>query len=163
MVLQYGRVNLGLVLSLVGSLLSLPLGKRYHVGLGVIFTLLTAMHTWQHRNRFRHYLYKERQNMGLFPLPENILSPAVKVKLFMQQVQVLHYMPGRVRLYASQLVGNPELVRQISQHLTAIPEIKEFSLNPATGSLLIRYSPEDVARNPFLRDIEQLVVKQYGR
>ncbi|WP_371372912.1 HMA2 domain-containing protein [Sporomusa aerivorans] len=163
MMLRYGRVNLGMVLSLLSSLLSLPFGKRYHVALGVCFTLLTAVHTWQHRKQFGHYLHKERQNMDLFSLPESLLGPSVKVKMFMQKIQVLHYIPGRVRLYSQHLINNPEVVRQVRQHLESMPEIREFKLNPATGSLLIQYSPEDVARNPFLRDVEQLVVKQYGR
>jgi len=47
--------------------------------------------------------------------------------------------------------------------LAAIPEIIDFAINTATGSLLIRYSPENVSRNPLLRDIERQVAKKYGR
>lgn len=163
MTLLFGRVNLGLVLSLLSSLLSLPLSKRYHVGLGICFTLLAAVHTWQHRKQFSHQLRKERQNMGLSSLYDNFLNPSLKVKLLLQQIQVLHYIPGRVRLYSQHIVNNPEVVRQVTEYLRTIPEIKQFSVNMATGSLLIQYSPQDVACNPFLQKVEQLVVKQYGR
>ncbi|TWH46166.1 HMA2 domain-containing protein [Sporomusa sp. KB1] len=100
--------------------------------------------------------------MGLSSLFESLMDSSKK-KLFLQQIQVLHYMPGRVRLQSQYVINNPEIVRQVSLHLKTMPEIKQFTINSATGSILIQYSPEDVSRNPFLRDIEQLVVKQYGR
>lgn len=160
--LRYGRVNLGLVVSLAGSLLSLPLNRRMHLWLGAGFTVLAAVHTWQHRRQFAHYLHKERQEMDISPL-YNFLHSSTKVKLFLQKTQVLHYMPGRVRLSSQHLLNNPEAVREVTEHLKTIPEIKQFTVNAATGSVLIQYSPEDVSRNPFLRDVEQLVAKQYGR
>ncbi|WP_371360944.1 HMA2 domain-containing protein [Sporomusa malonica] len=161
--LRYGRVNLGLVVSLLGSLLSLPLNRRVHLWLGVGFTLLAAVHTWQHRRQFTHYLHKERQEMDISSLYTKFSNSSAKVNLFLQKTQVLHYMPGRVRLSSQHLLNNPEIARQVSEHLETIPEIKQFTVNAATGSLLIHYSPEDVSRNPFLRDVEQLVAKQYGR
>jgi hypothetical protein len=101
--------------------------------------------------------------MDLSSLYTNFFNSSAKIKLFLQQTQVLHYIPGRIRLYSQHLLNNPEIARQVSEHLKTIPEIKQFAVNAATGSLLIHYSPEDVLRNPLLRDMEQLVAKQYGR
>jgi hypothetical protein len=70
-------------------------------------------------------------------------------------------MPGRIRLYSQYLRDNPEIVRQVNQHLQTMPEITQFSMNSVTGSLLICYCPADVLRNPFLRELEQLVIQQY--
>lgn len=88
---------------------------------------------------------------------------SAKKAYFLQQVQVLHYIPGRVRLYSRQLVRNQELADAIGNYLKAIPEIRCFTVNPATGSVLIQYSPEDISGNPFLQEIEAFVLKQYGR
>lgn len=160
MSLCHGRINLGLIVSLLGSILTLPLNKRLHLWLGIGFVLLATIHTWQHRRQFTHYLHKERQDMDLASL---VINPSTKVKLFLQQTQVLHYMPGRVRLFSQHLLNNQEAARQVSEHLEAIPEIKDFTVNAATGSLLIHYSPEDISQNPLLRDVEKIVAKQYGR
>lgn len=94
----------------------------------------------------------------------NIMSllDSAKKKQFFRQLQVLHVTPGRVRLYSPHIINKPELVRQINLHLATIPEINQFTINAATGSILIHYSPAAVIQNPFLRDIEQIVVKNMG-
>ena len=92
-----------------------------------------------------------------------VINPSTKVKFFLQQTQVLHYMPGRVRLFSQHLLNNQEVARQVSEYLATIPEIKDFTVNAATGSLLIHYSSEDISQNPLLRDVEKIVAKQYGR
>ncbi|MDF2568851.1 MAG: hypothetical protein K0R55_455 [Sporomusa sp.] len=154
---------MGLAMSLLGSLISLPLNKRVHLWLGAGFALLAAVHTWQNRRQFTHYLHKERQEMDLSSLYTKFSNSSAKVNLFLQQTQVLHYMPGRVRLYSQHLLNNPEIAQQVSAHLETIAEIQQFTVNAATGSLLIHYSPEDVSHNPLLREVEQLVAKKYGR
>lgn len=158
-----GRVNLGLVLSLLGSLFSLPLSKRLHLWLGIVFTLLAAIHTWQHRRQFTHYLYRERDATDVSFLHTSPFSSPTKMNLLLQQTQILHYLQGRVRLYSQHLVNNQNLACKIGDYLATIPEIIQFTVNTATGSLLIQYSPENVSRSPLLRGIEQQAVKQYGR
>jgi hypothetical protein len=90
-------------------------------------------------------------------------ADSAKRAYFFHQVQVLHYIPGRVRLYSRHLVHNPELADAVSDYLQAIPEIRSFTVNPATGSVLIQYSPEDISGNPFLREVDEFVRKQYRR
>lgn len=100
--------------------------------------------------------------MGLLSLYDWVADSAQRT-LFLQQIQVLHYMPGRVRLYVKQVNNKPEIAAQVRAYLEKMPEIKEFSINTATGSILIHYSPEGVLQNPFLRDLEERVARQYGR
>lgn len=162
MSLNNGRIDLGLALTLISSLISLPFNKRYHVWLGVGFGLLTLAHTWQHRRQVSCHLQKERQNMSLLSRYAQLKNSAKKTYL-LQQVQVLHYIPGRVRLYSRHLVNNAEIAAEIHRQLEAIPEIKNHSVNTTTGSVLIEYSPADVAGNPLLQELDQLAAKQYGR
>lgn len=158
------RVDIGLILSLASTLFSLPLNKRYHAALGVCFTLLAIFHTWQHRRLLVPYLQKERQAMGLMNWPPNKQSEiSNKMAYFLQHVQVLHYIPGRVRLFSRLLVNNAAVAAQVSSQLETIGEISSFSINPATGSVLIQYLPEKVAQNPLLMELEQFAAKQMGR
>lgn len=157
-----GRIDLGLALTLVSSLLSLPFNKRYHIWLGVCFGLLTVIHTWQHRRQVSSHFQKERQTMGLFSQYKKLTNSARKTYL-LQQVQVLHYMRGRVRLYSRHLVNNARAAAEIREQLETAPEVTSFSVNAITGSILIEYSPEKIAGNPLLQELEQLAAKQYGR
>jgi hypothetical protein len=157
-----GRIDLGLALSLLSSLLSLPFNKRYHIWLGVCFSVLALIHTWQHRKQASYYLQKERQHMNFLSQLKTLTLPAKKAYL-MQHVEVLHYIPGRVRLFSQQLVNNTAAASDLTSYLSAIPEIKQFSVNAATGSVLIQYWPADVANTPLLQELEQLVAKRYGR
>ena len=100
--------------------------------------------------------------MGLFSQYKKLTNSARKTYL-LQQVQVLHYMRGRVRLYSRHLVNNARAAAEIREQLETAPEVTSFSVNAITGSVLIEYSPEKVANNPLLQELEQLAAKQYGR
>lgn len=101
--------------------------------------------------------------MDLSSLCTSFFNSSTKMNLFLKQTQVLHYRPGRVRLYSQHLLNNQGIACKIKEHLETIPEIIDFTINTATGSLLIQYSPESVSHNPLLRDIERQIAKQYGR
>lgn len=100
--------------------------------------------------------------MDLLSQYKKFTQPAKKAYL-LQNIQVLHYIRGRVRLYSQLLLNNASAASELNSYLETIQEISHFSVNPATGSVLIQYSPEDVAKNPLLQDLERLVEKQYGR
>src|SRR5215471_11400292 len=55
---------------------------------------------------------------------------------------VAHQVPGRVRMKIKGAKGNPELLQQIAQTFAAIPGIEEITVNPATGSLVMRYDTD---------------------
>jgi len=55
------------------------------------------------------------------------------------QIYVAHQVRGRVRMKIPSAKGNPELLRQISETFAAAPGIEQITLNPATGSMVVRY------------------------
>src|SRR5262249_53558003 len=55
---------------------------------------------------------------------------------------VAHQVPGRVRMKVPGAKGNPALLQQIAQTFAAIPGIEEITVNPTTGSLVMRYDPD---------------------
>lgn len=158
------KTNLGLVISLAGSLLTLPLNKKYHIAFGILLTVWSGIHSWQHRKGLTNNIAKEVDGMrGLFTGCANFFNQKTASSFLSQHVEVLHYVPGRVRLYSNQLLNNPGNVQQVKNYLDSVSEIHMFSVNPETGSVLIQYSPNDVAENPFLIEMEKLVARQYRR
>jgi len=60
MQLNHSSTNLGLVISLGGSLLALQFSKKYHVAFGIMLTALAGVHSWQHRKSLTKMLLIER-------------------------------------------------------------------------------------------------------
>jgi hypothetical protein len=54
-------------------------------------------------------------------------------------VQVVHAMPGRVRLRVDRVRGNPALAQKAQEKLGRVPGIKQVEAVPQTGSVLIYY------------------------
>jgi hypothetical protein len=54
-------------------------------------------------------------------------------------VQVVHAMPGRVRLRVDKVKGNPALALKAQDRLGRVPGIKQVQVKPQTGSVLIHY------------------------
>jgi len=52
-------------------------------------------------------------------------------------IRIVHASPGRVRLKASPVKGNPALARQAQDKLGAVPGVREVRANPLTGSVLL--------------------------
>jgi len=162
--MKHSSTSVGLTLSLLGTLLTIPLNKKYHVMFGIIMTMYTGVHSWQYRNRLKKHFTEEVHEMsGLFAGVTDFFHEKKIMSFLSQHVQVSHYIPGRVRLYSRELLNNFENVQKVQEYLTSVAEIHSFSINPATGSILIQYSPEDVAKQPLLKEVEKLVAKQYRR
>jgi hypothetical protein len=60
----------------------------------------------------------------------------------MMNVQVAHQVPGRIRLKVPNVKDNPELVDQIKQMFHVIPGIEDVTVNPTTGSVVLRYDTD---------------------
>ena len=54
-------------------------------------------------------------------------------------VKILSYVPGRVRLRVKPIKGNRQLAEKAQQEISAVPGIKEVAINELTGSVLLRY------------------------
>lgn len=164
MQIKNSSTNLGLVISLAGSLLTLPFNKKYHIAFGILLTLWSGVHSWQQRKSLQKNIAREVNGMGgFFTDCTNFVKQKRVISSLAQHVEVLHYIPGRVRLFSRQLVNNPDNVQQVKNYLDSVAEIHTFSVNPGTGSILIQYSPVDVANNPLLTEVENLVARQYRR
>jgi len=58
-----------------------------------------------------------------------------------QAIQVVHFLPGRVRVKLSGLKGNTALAREVQHTLVAIDGIQHVEVSPITGSVLVLYDP----------------------
>ncbi|MCS6861389.1 MAG: hypothetical protein NZT92_13825 [Abditibacteriales bacterium] len=56
--------------------------------------------------------------------------------------QVVHFVPGRVRIKIDALKGHPEVAAGIVRQLSAVPGIHEVQASATTGSVVIRYDQE---------------------
>ena len=72
-------------------------------------------------------------------------------------------MPGRVRLYSRQMIGNPALEEEVRRRLGALAELEAETTNTETGSILITYLPERLRANAELRRAEEYIVKHARR
>jgi len=61
----------------------------------------------------------------------------MKVKL-----QIAHQVPGRIRMKIPSAKGNPELLEEIQKTFSAIPGIEGVTVNPETGSVVLRYDTD---------------------
>ncbi len=55
-------------------------------------------------------------------------------------IQVVHVLPGRVRLKAAKVKGDPVFAQQAEARLSQVPGIEKVEAKPTTGSILIFYS-----------------------
>ena|SRR5689334_11971585 len=58
-----------------------------------------------------------------------------------QAIQVVHFLPGRVRVKLPGLKGNAALAQEVQHTLVAIDGIQHIEVNPITGSVLLLYDP----------------------
>ncbi|EJP33350.1 hypothetical protein HMPREF1147_0194 [Selenomonas sp. FOBRC9] len=89
--------------------------------------------------------------------------PASALELFLRSTEVASYMPGRVRLYSRQMIGNPALETEVRRRLGALAELDSVTTNAETGSILITYLPERLRANAELRRAEEYIVKHARR
>lgn len=69
-----------------------------------------------------------------------------------EDIQIVHAIPGRVRLKIADIKNNPSLVRLIKNRLSAIAGIKRVEGNPITGTVLVQFDPQRVT--PLLSDMQ---------
>lgn len=59
-------------------------------------------------------------------------------------LQVVHALPGRVRLRVAKVKGNPALARRAQARLAKVPGIRRVEAKPGTGGLLIHYDGDQL-------------------
>ena len=60
-------------------------------------------------------------------------------------IQVVHAIPGRIRLKVAQVRKNPVLASEIQTRLATVQGIRQVEVNPLTGSVLMLYEAQDAA------------------
>src|SRR5262245_21781553 len=58
-----------------------------------------------------------------------------------QYAQVVHHIPGRMRVKLPHTKGQHQLLQEIQQSISPLPGIKRVEINPTTGSVLVEYDP----------------------
>lgn len=111
-------------------------------------TYLAALH--QGKKRYS----KGREKMGIMDF---VNIPKTKIDMFIRTVEVASYLPGRVRLYSKQLVGNPANCRKVKDYLRSYKELSEVEANEVTGSILIKYTPQLLHTNKELTKVEEYI------
>jgi hypothetical protein len=54
-------------------------------------------------------------------------------------VKIVHFLPGRVRLKVAAIKGNPGLAERLRAAFAQVPGVHDIEYNTLTGSVLIRY------------------------
>lgn len=86
-----------------------------------------------------------------------------KINYFLSQVDDVRYIPGRIRFYVRNLINNSQLEKEIVNYLSDLSELKNFTVNIVTGSILIEYDPAQIRANGDLARIEKILARRYGR
>lgn len=89
--------------------------------------------------------------------------PVSKWDFILRVVHVSSYLPGRIRLYSSRLIGNAELSRKVYAYIASYHEIDKVEVNAVTGSVLIIYRPERLRANRELGQIENYIMNHVER
>lgn len=98
--------------------------------------------------------------MGLM---ETLQIPTNRLDLFIRSVEIASYLPGRIRLYSKNMVGNPTLAREVESQVSSFREIDSVEANTLTGSILIQYEPEKLRQNSELRKVEEYIMTHARR
>ena len=83
--------------------------------------------------------------------------PTNKFDLFLRSVEVSSYIPGRIRLHSKMLVGSPKVEKDLLTYLRSYSELSEVETSTATGSILIKYTPQLLHTNEELTRAEAYI------
>lgn len=148
-------LSLPLLFSMGGTVFSLINKKSTHKYWGVIYTCFALWHVYQHRNNIYNGFCElmGEEKVGIFSafLPKQDLRSIVK------KAKVSSYIPGRIRIYSSQLVNNSYAAGIVENIISGYKEIDSVKANVVTGSVLIEYRPEILRRNRELADLETYI------
>ncbi|MGW9018723.1 HMA2 domain-containing protein [Priestia megaterium] len=98
-------------------------------------------------------------------IKEKILMKHAERKLHKLQIDLVHFIPGRIRLRSTVWKENKRLVELIILNLKSQPLVYDAVFTPDTGSLLVTYKASYMTNNKELEDwfrlIEQLYQEEY--
>ncbi|MGG1271196.1 MULTISPECIES: HMA2 domain-containing protein [Priestia] len=101
----------------------------------------------------------------LMSIKEKVLMKFAEKKLNKLQINLVHFIPGRIRLRSTVWKDNSRLVELIILNLKSQPLVYDAVFTPDTGSLLITYKASHMTNNKEIEEwfhlIEQIYQKEY--
>ena len=89
--------------------------------------------------------------------------PTSKASYILNEVEVAHFIQGRVRVVYPKLKHDDELYLKVKKELSSVKEISEFTINRITGSVVLKYDPENIKPNSFLAELLNGAYAKYTR
>jgi hypothetical protein len=97
----------------------------------------------------------------LMSIKEKILMKYVERKLHKLQINLVHFIPGRIRLRSTVWKENKRLVELIISNLKSQVLVYDALFTPDTGSLLITYNASHMTNNKEIEEWFQLIEQIY--
>lgn len=73
----------------------------------------------------------------------------------LEDITVVHAIPGRIRLKVAEVRHNPALAAEIQGRLSTVQGIQKVEANPRTGSVLVLYQGQEMLSLTFLRALAE--------
>ena len=89
--------------------------------------------------------------------------PTDKVSYILNEVEVAHFIQGRVRVVYPKLKHDDELYLKIKNELSSVKELSDFTINRITGSVVLKYDPQNIKPNSFLAELLEGAYAKYTR
>ena len=148
-------LSLPLTGAFIGTLATLFVGKKWHLGFGILWSVLSLWHGFQHAGKMK----MDAKRL----LNEEYGDNATQLKNFAAKFNIASFVPGRLRVYHAGLVANDVLARQLEGYVGSFTGVKKATANTITGSLLIEYDPTLLRTKKVLAALEQKIGKMYGK
>ncbi len=71
----------------------------------------------------------------------------------MMSLQIVHSIPGRLRIKSSNLQNNADILTRIKEIIASIDGVNEVHTSPITGSVLTIYDPERTGKDMMIKKI----------
>ncbi|MFP7733369.1 HMA2 domain-containing protein [Priestia aryabhattai] len=94
-------------------------------------------------------------------IKEKVLMKYVERKLHKLQINLVHFIPGRIRLRSIVWKENKKLVELIILNLKSQVLVYDAVFTPDTGSLLITYNVSHMTNNKEIEEWFQLIERIY--
>ena len=143
-------LGLPLIVSAVGTVISLRGGKSVHGILGAAWLLLSVWHGLQHRAKL------VRDVKSLCPCS----GVSLPLNKFMTDVEVCAFTPGRVRLRHKSLVGNDGFLLALADIVRSVAGVTNVTCNQVTGSMLVEYDTSQWQIIPTLNKLEKILARK---
>lgn len=72
-------------------------------------------------------------------------------------VEIVHFIPGRVRMKVKALKTSPQLAERIQTAFGAVPAVREIHISSLTGSVLLTYDTQAILLPESLSSLSEIL------